>query len=763
MNQKNKKLLGFLIYAMTFLPALPAVGQHHHHHHHDLHHHMWRAPATNVIMPQAMPVHTWRTAAVKVTLVEASINIQQQVATTILDLHLENPAGRRQEAELLVPVPDGAVIRGFDFEGSAKEPTAVLLPKDEAKRTYSDIVAKVKDPALLEFIGWNLVRSSVFPVEARGTQRVRLTYENILPAVGQRVDYVLPRSESVEYNAPWRISINVSSKSPISTLYSPSHEIEVTESTDKQIRARLANSAARIPGPLHLTYLIPQEGMTATMFAYPDPNIGGGYFLLLAGVPPRPKDAAAIPREVTVVLDRSGSMAGEKLDQVIAATRQVVAGLDESEYFNIIVYNEGVDVFASKPVKKTARSQKEAFKWLQSVNARGGTNIHDALVESLRSKPAHGTLPIVLFLTDGLPTIGQTSEKVIRQTATVANKHQRRIFTFGVGVDVNTPLLTVLARESRGTSTFVLPKEDVEVKMARVFTALSGPILADTTLGVIDETQQVTPARLRDVLPRRLPDLFEGDQLVVLGQYLGEEPVTFTLAGNHLGKNREFRFSFDLEDATTRNAFVPRLWASRKIAVLVDAIRQSGADAVFAADIGRIAADPRFKELVDEIVRLSTEFGILTEYTAFLAREGVDLGLQQLMNEQAARNFLDRAVRVRSGISSVNQSVNNDFQMRQRNLNPRNRYFDANMNPVEVTSVQQVADRAFYRRGGQWVDSRMSKANKKQKPTRVVDFGSDDFGDLAIQLAAEGRQGSVSLRGEVMLEMDGEAVMLNIQ
>lgn len=741
-------------------PAWSAVGQHHHHHHS---HEMWRLPVANVIMPQARPVNSWRPAAVRITQVEAAVTIQHQVATTVLDIHLQNPANQSQEAELLVPVPDGAVIRGFDFSGSASEPTAVLLPKEEARRTYRDIVARVKDPALLEFIGWNLVRSSVFPVQANGTQQVRLTYENVLTATGQRVDYVLPRSESVDYLAPWSVTINVQSKTPIAAVYSPSHELDIISQKERAVKARLAKGAGTVPGPFHLSYLTRDKGLSATLFAYPDPKAGGGYFLLLAGLEPRPADAPVIAREVTVVVDRSGSMAGEKLEQVIRATRQVIAGLNDGERFNIIVYNEGVDLFANAPVKKTRQRQQEAFKWLESVTARGGTNVHDALVEALKSRPAPGTLPIVLFLTDGLPTIGQTSEKVIRETALVGNKHKRRIFTFGVGVDVNTPLLTALASESRALSTFVLPKEDVELKMARVFNALSGPILADTALGVIDKDRQVTPARIREVLPRRLPDLFEGDQLVVLGQWLGDEPLSFVLSGNFLGKQRDFTFTFDLEEATTRNAFVPRLWAARKIAVLVDAIRQSGADAVFNTDIGRIAADPRFKELVDEIVRLSTEFGILTEYTAFLAREGVDLGLQPLVNEQAARNFLDKAVRIRSGLGSVSQSMNNDFQSRQQNLNPRNRYFDADMNPVEVNTVQQVSDRAFYRRGNTWVDSTISRKGKQAKPRRVVNFGSDEFCDMAIRLAREGRQGSVSLRGQVMLEVDGEAVMMNIE
>ena len=177
-------------------------------------------------------------------------------------------------------------------------------------------------------------------------------------------------------------------------------------------------------------------------------------------------------------------------------------------------------------------------------------------------------------MTDGLPTVGQTSEAAIRELARKGNPHQRRIFTFGVGVDVNTPLLEKIAYESRATTTFILPGEDVEVKVAAVSSsACAGPVLADPELGV-GETR--TRRRVRELIPGRIPDVFEGDQIVLLGQYVGEEPLEFTLRGNYRGTPRVFQFRLSLDQATTRNGFVPRLWASRKIGLLVDAIREQG-------------------------------------------------------------------------------------------------------------------------------------------------------------------------------------------
>ena len=753
--------------AVAALTAATAHGQaviHHHHYH--------RAFASNVIIPQAraysfsrssvVRVERPRRPAIEITGVTVGVVIVEQAATTTMDINLKNPGGSRQEAELVVPVPEGAVVRAFTFQGAGKEPSAKLLPKDVARKTYDSIVAKIRDPALLEFVGYNLIRSSVFPVPPRGTQKVRLTYENLLAADGNRVDYDLPRSESLDYKVPWKVSVRVKSKTRVATVYSPSHKIETRRVGKSIVSARIAADATTEPGPFKLSYLLEREGVTASLMAYPDPKIGGGYFLLLAGLPSAPtkKDGApAIKREVTLVLDRSGSMNGEKIEQAREAALQVLAALAEGEAFNIIAYSTQVDSFAGAPVVKSAETIQAARAYLKSMRAGGGTNIHDALLEALRQKPTKGMLPVVLFLTDGLPTVGQTSEVAIRNVATKDNPHERRIFSFGVGLDVNTPLLDKIALDTRATSTYVLPKEDVEVKVEGAFKRLAGPVLASPSYRLVGPDGKPAPGRVNHVLPGRLPDLFEGDQLTVLGQYLGEKPLDFRVEGNYLGKKRTFKFTFALDKATTKNAFVPRLWASRKIAVLIDAIRDLGGHGN-PATIATPATDPRLKELVDEIVRLSTEFGILTEYTAFLAREGTNLGDRDRVLLEANRNFIGRAMNTRFGLGSYNQSYNNDLQRRPFALNRNNAFYDEQMNRVVISSVQQISDRAFYRRGNRWVDSRIVQKEQTLKPKRTIEFGSEAFRKLAERLAKQGRQGCIALQGDILLVVEGEALLV---
>ncbi len=742
--------------------------------------------AANVVVPQSGSFALLPQAErVQISEVRAEINILQQVATTSLEVSLANPGSRQQEAEMLVPVPDGAIVRSFALGGKSDGGAAKLLPRAEAKSTYLAIVSRLRDPALLEFAGYNLVRSSVFPVPAGGTQRVRLVYEQVLKADGERVDYVLPRSESFESSAtPWKISLRVQSKAAISTLYSPSHQISTERLAPGRLRAEVAGAPRIEPGPFRISYLTEKNGVSASLLAYPDARVEGGYFLLLAGVPAegRPANAPAIKREVTLVIDRSGSMQGEKIEQARAAALQVIDGLNEGEAFNIIDYSEAVERFAPRPVVKTAESAGQARSYIRRLQAEGGTNIHDALVEALRQERTRDALPLVLFLTDGLPTVGEQREIAIRNAVVSSNKHGRRIFTFGVGYDVNAPLLTSIAGATRAATTFVLPNENVEAKVSQVFKRLSGPVLADPQLVVLDGEGEVTTRAVRELMPKELGDVFEGDQIVLLGQYQGEGPLVFRLSGNYYGTPRSFDFKFELKNATTRNSFVPRLWASRKIARLVEQISEAGADAggsVSAANGGcavvlrsssitplasgggaASATDPKLKELVDEIVRLSTEYGILTEYTAFLATEGTDFTRRDQLNEQARQELVANAQNTRTGVGGVRQAMNNTSQMSQSQLNRSNNFLVDNMQRVEYTNVQQVTDLTFFRRQSRWVDARALGKGAEATPAKVLEFGSPEFLKLVDRLVAEGRQGILALSGDLVLLVDGETVLI---
>jgi len=741
----------------------------------------------DIVIPQQRVVRPVpRGEPVSITKVAASIDVRSQVATTDVTVTLTNPGKRPREAQVLLPVPAGATVRGFVMEGLGEKGVARILSREEARSIYRQIVSRTRDPGLLEFAGYNLMRSNVFPVPAEGSQAVTLTYEQVLPADADRVDYGLPRSEALNTtDVPWSIEMEIESARPISTVYSPSHELATERVSPTRVRVSVPASSARLPGSFRLSYLLEsREGVPASLLAYPDAKLdGGGYFLLLAGLPAeKPEGAEAVKREVVLVLDRSGSMRGKKIEQAKEAARQVIEGLDAGEAFNIIDYSDSIELFAEEPVIKDDETTRAARAHLEGITARGGTNIHDALVEAVRQPVTEGRLPMVLFLTDGLPTVGERSEVAIREAVKSANDAGRRIFTFGVGYDVNAPLLDSVARASRGATTFVAPEEDVEVKVGQVFRRLRGPVLAAPEVKAVDASGDVTTRAIRELMPDELPDLFEGDQLVLLGQYTDEdERLHLELTGDYFGDERRFEFSFDLSRATTRNAFVPRLWATRKIAALITQINEAKANGDLDA-----AEEAALQELVDEIVHLSLRWGVLTEYTAFLATPedvpeletaaGVP-ALGRAFREGAraeAGERLNRAAQSRAGQGAVKRQ--RALKMQRDAPAPgvlvpggvgggRSPVAGDDEDTFEAatrSSMRRVADQTFYRRGQRWIEASLFEVDdeKANEPEVTIDFGTEAYDELAERLIDEGRAALLTLEGEIYMTLDKQRVLV---
>ncbi|VAX42001.1 hypothetical protein MNBD_PLANCTO03-2450 [hydrothermal vent metagenome] len=774
------RVLVAVAFAVVGVCAVPGVAQEADH---------WE----NLIIPQHRVVlPPIRESSVRIESVDVAVSIAEQVATTTVAIVLRNPSGRQQESQLLMPVPDGAVVRQFRLEGLPNEGIARVLTREEARRIYESIVRRTRDPGLIEFVGLNLIKSSVFPVPANGTQKMELVYEQVLTADGSRVEYVLPRSESLERSGvKWSMRATISSSRVIGTVYSPSHDLATERLADGSVRVTVPASSANDPGAFRLSYVMAAaDGFSASLIAYPDPRVGtsgnGGYFMLLLGVPTE-VGRPVMKREITIVLDRSGSMRGLKLEQAKNAALQILGALDEGEYFNIVDYSDTIESFSSVAVEKTDESLKQAERYINGLAAVGGTNIHDALVLALSAAPAEGTLPLVLFLTDGLATVGVQGERDIREAARKANTHSRRIFSFGVGFDVNSPLLSALATNSRGVPTFVMPDEDIEVKVGQVFKRLRGPVLAMPKLEFLPAKNGIRPMTAppiaREIMPGSLNDIFEGEQVVVLGQYLdtddkfgfhvgeGKETMLVHLTGTRAdGREAAFNATFDLTKASVKHSYVPRIWAMRKIGTLIDEIRQSGAD----------GGEPS-KELVDEVIRLSTEFGILTEYTAFLAAEENEF-LGQFVDRPAmdapasvvedfARLELRSRISERSGGRGISQEANSRSQREAGKLNAYNSMrFSApsggrgaggvqTMEETRFVSVRQNADQTMYRRGDRWVDAQLLD-QVDAEPERVIEFASDEYFELAEQLARDGRQSVLAVTGDIYLLFEGQRVLI---
>lgn len=721
-------------------------------------------PALHLLLPQrgAIPVGA-SSSSVFLESVTARITLVDRVATTQIDFDLTNRTPYAQEAQILLPIPEAASVRSLEIEGSALRPELQVLPAAQARAAYEAIVRRSLDPGLLEFADQRTLRTSVFPVPPHARQRVRITYEHLARQEANRLDYELPRSDSAGQTAiPWKYQVHIKSTRAISTVWSPSHGMKVLQESPHFCFLESDAKAAHEPGRFQFSLLLADADLTATLFACPDPSTGGGWFLLLAGAPSSESssDPAPVPRTVLFTLDRSGSMVGEKFDQAKEAVRQVVEALRPGEFFNVIDYSTDIASFAPQPVAKTPAAMGELRRYLEALTATGATNLHGALRTSLEQPPAPGSIPLLLFLTDGLPTVGPIDETSIRDLLKNRKDRPYRVFSFGVGHDVNAPLLDRLAADSRGVATYVHPKESVEARVGDVFRKLGAPVLTSPHLRTLDARGELSTRVVRDVYPAEIPDLYAGDQLVLLGRYLDGQPLRFRIEGERLGRIKQFEYAFDPAAATTHNSHVARLWASRKIAELVEEARQAGAHP------GTPSKDPRLQEITQEIVGLSLRHGVLTEYTAFLAQEGSDLRDAANIQKQVRLALAGRAQGVRTGAGAVSQSLNLRDQ-RVARIRRDQRYLDGQMREVAIGGVQQMGDKTLFRQGVRWVDAELftlATGRPASAPAdREVVVGSAEYFQLAERLRTEGRQGVLGLVGEVRLWLDGKVIAVKPQ
>ena len=726
--------------------------------------------ARSIILPQSRvirPAERMARQAVALEKVNARILVNGRCAVTHLELNVRNNGSSPAEAELLLPVPEGVVVKGFYYGDGKAAWQASLMPADQARRLYDRIVARRKDPALLEFAGFGAIRSSVFPVPPRASVKLGMVYEQMLNPTDGRLDYVLPRTEALSGGVPWTVRVELApGEDGLGNVFIPSHQMERHQLRDGTVVLTLAEERMN-PGPFRLSWQETQgkegePGSGPDISTYATPDAGGGkngYFLAMLGKDGEPGENSIL-REVTLVLDRSGSMRGDKLARMKEAARQIVSGLNPGERFNIITYNEGVNLFEAAPVEKNEASEKAAHSWLDAVVARGGTNIHEALAAAL-SQPAHeGMLPVVLFLTDGLPTIGRTSEKSIVALAGEGNKAERRIFTIGVGEDVNAPLLRRMAEVSGGLPSYVLSGENLEVKLSQVFNRLYGPVFRKVRYTVCSPDGRDQPGRVQDAIPSGiLPDIYSGSPAVLVGRYVGTEP--FLIKGTCLDRNnRERTFSITVDPqriAGMKDDFVARLWAARKIGSLETALMDMGGN---PSDTEALRHNPKTAELVEEIMRLSRDFGIMSSAASFFADDGssadhVFTGTS-LRSGQVGRVMQES----REGIDAIALQENAVAKKRELTLNKYNIQMDRRGRAVSFSGTAQIAQNGYFNRNGVWMESSVLSLPDGGRAVKTVQVGTPEYAAVADKLLQSNRQGLLALDGSVMVRLDGETFLM---
>lgn len=597
-------------------------------------------------VPVVNRIGTRGTVEFRVSNVEVNADIADQVAKVQMAQTFKNVSRRTLETQFLFPLPDGVAINGLTLIVDGKELTGELKPKDQARREYEAIVRKQKDPALLEYMGQGLFRTSVFPIPAGQERRVEIRYTQVLKSDTGLVDFTLPLGTVKHTGQPidqLSITVRIKSKDELKNVYSPTHDFDITRANDNKAVCKLTLKNVSQPSDTRLMYGVRGGEFGMNLISYkPDAPDEQGYFMLLASPKVKTKKKQVIPKTVLFVVDRSGSMSGQKIDQAKSSLRLMINQLGPQDTFNIVSYSSEVDTFRPELELVNDETRTAAMSYVEDIYSGGGTNINDALKTALQQLQDNDRPTYVLFFTDGLPTVGIKNENEIAASVKQANTVNARIFSFGVGYDVNSRLLDRLSKEQRGSSIYVKPAEDIEVAASNLFQKVSAPAMTDIAISFSGAKHDGPGKLVTRIYPSELADMFRGEQLIVVGRYRKSTPVKVTLKGKVAGKSREMKLesTFGNSDETRQNQFVESLWATRRIGEIIDELDLKGKN----------------KELVNELVALSLKHGIMTPYTSFLADENLSFGdRSRLLTE--ARNRSERGLSVTSGFSGFSQRM----------------------------------------------------------------------------------------------------------
>jgi Ca-activated chloride channel family protein len=535
------------------------------------------------------------------------VRIEGSVAKTHVSQDFQNSTNRRLEATYIFPLPRDAALTDFAMYINGKRQSGEVVEAGRARGIYQDIVRRMRDPGLLEYLDSGLLRMKVFPIEPKSVTEVEVSYAHTLPFEAGVYEYTFPlktghrASRVLEDHT---VSVEIASRQPIKNVYSPTHDVGVTRKDDHHALAGFEQSGARLDTDFTLFYTVSREDFGLNLLTHRREG-EDGYFALMLSPRVELEQGKVMPKDVCLVIDTSGSM--QEQDRIASARDAVqfcLRALNPDDRFALVTFSTGVEVYGEGLTQATPEEVDRAVAHVKKLEARGGTDLCNAVLHALGMVPDGERPYLVLLATDGKPTVGVRKPGEIIAKVEEANRANVRVFTFGIAEDLNVLLLDRIAEMTRGYSEYVAPGREIEAKISGLFRKLSHPVLADLRIAYGD-------VEVQGLYPRRLPDLFRGSQVVAFGRYAGSGDVAIELTGRMSAgrastpEERRFVYDASFPKASLDNDFLPQLWARRKIGYLLDQIRLHGEE----------------KELTDEVVRLSKEYGIATPYTSYLVLE----------------------------------------------------------------------------------------------------------------------------------------------
>lgn len=668
------------------------------------------------------------------------------------------------EADYVLPLPRGAAFEDLALEIDGEMVTGEALGAGQARAIYEEIVRKQRDPALVEWMGMGVLRTRIFPIQPGETRTVKVRFRAVAEREGDalRIDVPAPRGQGTTSGTTLRFRWPAGNG--FGDAWSPTHRMEMNRESDR--RVALIDDAA---GTVTVILPVRDTDRAAISVLTHAPQNEDGYALITLAPPSVVRRATA--RDITFVIDVSGSMAGTKLVQAKAAGRQLLNSLGQGDRFRIISFSNDVDEFRDGWTPATAQERSRAGAWIDDLNAVGGTNIMGAMERALESDETNGRLNLVLFMTDGAPTVGERrAERIAARAGEL--RGQRRVFTFGVGADLNAGLLEQLALDGAGTAHFVRPEEDVERVVGVVAQRLQRPVA--TNLRV-----RASGVQLRSIQPAGRLDLFAGQELTVLARYrvnstssvFGQESGgRITITGDTPDGPVTWEARANFPSRRPADAFVGRLWATQRVGWLSAERRKNGASS----------------EIDNEMKQLGERWGIPTELTSYLVLEPGMQPVRASTGAQSTVGATDATRRLRTdgrleqvvvtGAGSGNASVAaaappatvQQFERAKSAAEMRESRSIALNDSIDASGRRRTTTRTFALRDGVWTDDRAKAADGRVytiKPFSPAYFAAmeripelREIFALGEKVEVHGRAMTIRLTADGMEQLDERAL-----
>ncbi|XP_053509503.1 inter alpha-trypsin inhibitor, heavy chain 4 isoform X2 [Ictalurus furcatus] len=506
--------------------------------------------------------------------------VNSRYAFTVITSRVANRLNESKEVHFEVKIPKNAFISKFRMTIEGKTYDGVVKKKEEAQQQYSQAVSRGESAGIVSSVGRTLeeFKTSV-TVSAFSKVTFELTYEELLKRrLGKyelrinaqptqtvadfKIDVYINEHPGISYlEVKGGLNTQELSSAVISTLAASTNEAWVSfyPTREQQTKCEACGENG-LNGDLLVVYDVKRPKQNGELKA------SSGYFVHYFA----PTDIQQIPKNVVFIIDRSGSMHGRKMAQTRLAMLKILGDLALDDYFGLIIFDSAVDVWKAELLQAKEINLKQAKDFVNSISDRGATDINAAVlkgVEMITKYPRKGSASILILLTDGDPTSGETNTARIQENIKVAIGGKFPLYCLGFGFDVNFDFLEKMALENDGVARRIYEDSDADLQLQGFYEEVATPLLTDVQLNYIGAAN-LTQTSFRQY--------YNGSEIVVSGQITDNSLETLQTEVIAISKNANVKYqdsvsTKDLIDVSPQHEnFIQRLWAYLTVKQLLE-------------------------------------------------------------------------------------------------------------------------------------------------------------------------------------------------